>query len=116
MQTRDVFHAAMFYGDVLDWALEAIDILYRGDHVLVTLKGRVVRSLQGGSVRTAPQPHLRPRWLVSFVVDDMEQAVSAAMRAGGERPRPSSTWTPEGFSRVLQDPEGRLFSLAHRET
>ncbi|MEU0382623.1 VOC family protein [Streptomyces cyaneofuscatus] len=117
LQTRDVFDAAVFYGEVFGWAEEEdIDVIYRGDHVLVSLKDRVVLSLRGGGVQASPLAHLRPRWLVNFAVDDVERAVAAAMGAGGSRPQPSSTtWKPGGFSRTLQDPDGGLFTLAHRE-
>lgn len=117
LQTRDVFDAAVFYGEVLGWAGEEdIDVIYRDDHVLVKLRDRAILSLRGGGVQTSPLAHLRPRWLVNFAVDDVERAVSAAMSAGGRRPQPSSTvWTAKGFSRTLQDPDGGLFTLAHRE-
>ncbi|MEU4181353.1 VOC family protein [Streptomyces sp. NPDC026589] len=117
LQTRDVFDAAVFYGEVFGWADEAaIGVIYRDDHVLVELSGRVVLSLRGGGVHTSPLAHLRPRWLVNFAVDDVERAVFAAMSAGGGRPKPSSTtWTAKGFSRTLQDPDGGLFTLAHRK-
>ncbi|MGC5533683.1 VOC family protein [Streptomyces sp. SR-10] len=117
LQTRDVFEAAVFYGEVLGWTTEEdIDIDYRNDHVLVTLRDRVILSLRGGGVQTSPLTHLRPRWLVNFAVDDVERSISAAMSAGGSRPQPSSaTWTPKGFSRTLQDPDGGLFTLVHQE-
>ncbi|MFJ8888774.1 VOC family protein [Streptomyces sp. NPDC102402] len=117
LQTRDVFDAAVFYGEVLGWATEEeIDVVHRIDHVLVKLRGRVVLSLRGGGVRTSSLPDLRPRWLVTFAVDDVERAVAAAMKAGGGRPQLSSAaWASEGFSRTLQDPDGGLFALAHRE-
>lgn len=117
LQTCDVFDAAVFYGEVFGWADEpAIGVIYRDDHVLVELGGRVVLSLRGGGVHTSPLAHLRPRWLVNFAVDDVERAVLAAMSAGGGRPKPSATtWTAKGFSRTLQDPDGGLFTLAHRE-
>ncbi|MFE8978700.1 VOC family protein [Streptomyces cyaneofuscatus] len=116
LQTRDVFDAAVFYGEVLDWAAEDFEVIYRNDHVLVKLRDRVVLSLRGGGVQTSPLAHLRPRWLVNFAVDDVEIAVSAAMAAGGSKPQPSSAVrAPAGFSRTLQDPGGALFTLTHRE-
>ncbi|MEU8675300.1 VOC family protein [Streptomyces sp. NPDC048560] len=116
LQTRDVFDAAVFYGEVFDWATEpGMDIVYRDDHVLVERNGRAVLSLRGGGLEASEQPHLRPRWLVNFTVDDVEHAVVAALRAGGGRPHPpAATWASQGFSRTLQDPEGGLFTLTHR--
>ncbi|QKW47778.1 VOC family protein [Streptomyces microflavus] len=103
LQTRDVFDAAVFYGEVLGWAEEQdIDIDYRKDHVLVKLGGRVILSLRGGGVQTSTLAHLRPRWLVNFAVDDVERAVTAATRA-------------KGFTRTLQAPDGGVFTLAHHE-
>ncbi|MEU3703610.1 VOC family protein [Streptomyces anulatus] len=118
LQTRDVAEAAVFYGEVLGWITEEdIDIDYRDDHVLVKLRGRVIPSLRGGGVQTSPLAHQRPRWMVNFAVDDVERAISASMSAGASRPRPSpTTWTAEGFSRTLQDPDGGLFTLNHKES
>lgn len=118
LQTRDVFDAALFYGEVLGWAAEKdIDVVYRRDHVLLDLGGRTVLSLRGGGRAVAAHAHLRPRWLVSFGVDDVERAVAAAVEAGGSRPGPADIpWRPEGFSRTLRDPDGGLFSLTHRRT
>ncbi|MFH9749053.1 VOC family protein [Streptomyces anulatus] len=116
LQTRDVFEAAVFYGEVLDWTAEDFEVAYRNDHVLVKLGGRVVLSLRGGGVQTSPLAHLRPRWLVNFAVDDIESTVTAAVAAGGSKPQPSSAASvPGGFSRTLQDPDGGLFTLTHKE-
>ncbi|WP_097992548.1 VOC family protein [Streptomyces sp. f51] len=117
LQTRDVFDAAVFYGEVFGWAeSEDLDVAYRKDHVLVQLGGRVILSLRGGGVQTSPLAHLRPRWLVNFAVDDVERAVAAATSAGGARPEPSpATWAPSRFSRTLQDPDGGLFTLSQRD-
>ncbi|MFJ4126534.1 VOC family protein [[Kitasatospora] papulosa] len=116
LQTRSVFEAAVFYGEILGWtAAEDADIVYRNDHVLVKLKDRVILSLRGGGLQTSALPALRPRWLVTFAVTDVERSVTAAMKGGGSRPTlASATWAPKGFSRTLQDPDGGLFTLAPR--
>ncbi|MER7726892.1 VOC family protein [Streptomyces sp. NPDC096323] len=118
LQTRDVFEAAVFYGEVFGWADEpGIDVAYRRDHVLVERDGRPALSLRGGGVQTSAQPQTRPRWLVEFAVDDVERAVATAVGAGGAKPQlPASVWSPDGFSRVLQDPGGGLFTLMQRRT
>lgn len=113
LQTRDVFDAAMFYGEVFEWATESdIEVVYRHDHVEVERGRHAVLSLRGGGVQTSAQAHLRPRWLVTFAVDDVERAAAAAIDAGGSKPQPSAvSWAPQGFSRTLQDPDGGLFTL-----
>lgn len=117
LQTRDVFDAAVFYGEVFHWTDEpAIDLTYRRDHLLVERNGRAALSLRGGGLQTSAHPHLRPRWLVNFTVDDVERAAAAAIEMGGRRTQSSATpWTPTGFSRTLQDPDGALFTLTHRD-
>lgn len=116
LQTRDVFDAALFYGDVFGWdGAHGIDIAYRHDHVLVERDGQTVLSLRGGGVQTSDEAHVRPRWLVNFAVDDIERAVAAALAFGGSKhPPPAAPWAPEGFSRTLQDPGGGLFTLTRR--
>lgn len=116
LQTRDVFDAARFYGEVFGWATEAgIDVTYRHDHVVVERGNQPALSLRGGGAPSAEQPQLRPRWLVNFPVDDVERAVTAAIAAGGIRPQLSATsWAPKGFSRTLQSPDGGLFTLSCR--
>lgn len=116
LQTWDVFEAAVFYGGVFGWGDEpGIDVAYRRDHVLVERAGMQTVSLRGGGVRTSAQPQSRPRWMVNFVVDDVARAVATAVAAGGGKPQLSpSSWSPDGFSRTLQDPGGGLFTLTHR--
>lgn len=116
LQTRDVFDAAKFYGEVFGWATEAdVNVAYSDRHVVVERGGRPALSLHGGSALSGDQSHLRPRWLVNFPVADVERAVAAAIGAGGARPQLSATSrSPEGSSRTLQDPDGALFTLSYR--
>ncbi|MFD4029460.1 VOC family protein [Streptomyces sp. NPDC058637] len=118
LQTRDVFDAAKFYGEVFGWATEArIDVTYRRHHVGVEKDDRPALSLRSGGSPSAEQAQLRPRWLVNFPVDDVERAVDAAIKAGGTRPRlPAASWAPKGFSRTLQSPDGGLFTLSYRNS
>ncbi|MFH9613559.1 VOC family protein [Streptomyces pratensis] len=116
LQTRDVFDAAMFYGEVFEWGTESgIEVAYRHDHVEVDRGGQTVLTLHGGGVQTSVQAHLRPRWLVTFAVDDVERAAAAAIDAGGsETQRPAASWSAQGASRTLRDPDGGLFTLTRR--
>lgn len=118
LQTRDVFDAAAFYGEVFGWAVEPdIDVVHRDDHVLVEHGGRVALSLRGGGVQTSEHRHLRPRWLVNFAVDDVERAVATAVAAGAGLPGASAaSWAPKGYSRTLRDQDGGLFTLTRRES
>ncbi|MFF5661137.1 VOC family protein [[Kitasatospora] papulosa] len=114
--TRDVFDASVFYGGVFEWATEpGIQVVYRHDHVEVDQGRQTVLFLHGGGVQSSAQAHLRPRWQVTFAVDDVELAVAAALDAGGSKARTPTDPRPlRGFSRTLQDPEGGEFRLSHR--
>ncbi|MFD6425275.1 VOC family protein [Streptomyces sp. NPDC060198] len=116
LQTRNVFDAALFYGGVLGWAAEpGIKVTHQDDLVVVEAEGTAALTPRGGGAPGSGEPHLRPRWLVNFSVDDVEAAVAAAAREGGRRPRPPATsGTPKGFSRTLQNPTGGLFTPTHR--
>ncbi|MFE8009471.1 VOC family protein [Streptomyces sp. NPDC057418] len=116
LQTRDVFDASVFYGEVFEWATDPdIQVIYRHDHVEVDQGHQTVLFLHGGGVQASAQAHLRPRWQITFAVDDVERAVAAALDAGGSKPRtPTAPRSLPGFSRTLQDPDGGVFTLAHR--
>ncbi|QIQ06486.1 VOC family protein [Streptomyces liangshanensis] len=117
LRTRDAFAAAIFYGQVLQWAAEGapggtpgLDVHYEEDRVNVRDDGRTVCSLRGGAVGSAPDPRIRPRWQVSFRVPDVDAAEAAAVAAGGEVVAPASS-PPTGREATLRDPDGGMFTV-----
>ncbi|MEU9414602.1 VOC family protein [Streptomyces sp. NPDC051000] len=113
LRTRDAFAAAVFYGDVLDWACErpgCCDVSYEHDHVVIRRGHDTVARISGGAVEEAPDPQIRPRWHVHFDVPDLEAAVDTAVRLGGRTASPVQT---SGDSRrvALGDPDGALFTI-----
>lgn len=116
LRTRDAFAAAIFYAEVFDWASGTgrCEVDYQYEAVVVRVDGRTVATLRGGAVESAPDPHIRPRWHVSFSVDDVDDAAKTAVAAGGAiaiSPRDN----PFGRSAGLFDPEGGLFTVHSRE-
>ncbi|MER6217803.1 MULTISPECIES: VOC family protein [unclassified Streptomyces] len=94
LKARDAFAAAVFYGEVLDWAAErpgSLDVAYEQDHVVVRRGTRTVARIDAGAVEAAPDPHARPRWEVHFAVPDLDAAADRAVQAGGGIARPVST-------------------------
>ena len=72
LQTRDAFDAAIFYGEVLDWACErpgCCDVRYEHEEVVLRHGGHVVARLTSGAVEAAPDPSLRPHWHTHFTVE-----------------------------------------------
>ncbi|MFE6845349.1 VOC family protein [Streptomyces sp. NPDC057686] len=113
LRTRDAFAAAVFYGEVLDWACErpgCCDVSYEHGHVVVRRGRDTVALISGGAVEEAPDPQVRPRWHVHFHVPDLEVAVETAVRLGGRAVSPVHTRST-GRRITLSDPDGGLFTV-----
>ncbi|MGW8376639.1 VOC family protein [Streptomyces sp. ODS28] len=108
LRTRDAFAAAIFYGQLFDWAAEdgPCEVEYADETVRVRVGKHTVATLNGGAVESAPDPRVRPRWEVSFPVADVAGTVAAALDHGGSR----AEERPDGAA-VLCDPEGAFFTV-----
>ncbi|MEV7725354.1 VOC family protein [Streptomyces sp. NPDC087917] len=112
LRTRDAFAAAVFYGEVLDWACErpgCCDVSYEQGHVVVRRGRGTVARINGGAVEAAPDPLVRPRWHVHFHVPDLEAAIDTAARLGGRAVSPVRT-SFDSRAVTLSDPDGGLFT------
>ncbi|MGW6204232.1 VOC family protein [Streptomyces sp. NPDC055089] len=114
LMTRHAFEAAMFYAGIFDWAKPSggCTVEYAQDHVMVQVAGHTVATLRGGGVESAPDPKMRPRWVVDFHVEDSRAAAAAADAAGGQS---SPAPPPLGCSKdtyVIRDPGGALFTVS----
>ncbi|MEU1039477.1 VOC family protein [Streptomyces sp. NPDC005907] len=110
LHTRDAFDAAIFYGEVLDWASDragCCDVDYEENEVVLRSRGDVVARIHSGALGAAPEPTLRPHWQVHFAVDDVEACARAA-RAHGGSARQGGTGSTEA---VLSDPDGAHFTV-----
>ncbi|MFR9673676.1 VOC family protein [Streptomyces sp. TR06-5] len=117
LRTRDAFAAAMFYGEVLEWASErpgGCEVDYRNDAVTVEYGPNIVATIRGGGVESAPDPRVRPRWHVSFYVDDVDEAMRNGVEAGGSVAAPVED-APAGRSAMMRDRQGGLFTLTERK-
>ncbi|MGW4032295.1 VOC family protein [Streptomyces sp. NPDC004838] len=116
LRTRDAFDAAIFYGEILDWASECpgcCDVAFENDEVVLVSHGHVLARLSSGAQGAAPDPLLRPRWDVHFPVDDVEATVRAALGAGGAIL--DRRTTQEGADEAtVRDPDGALFTVTGR--
>ncbi|MDJ0343627.1 VOC family protein [Streptomyces sp. H10-C2] len=115
LRTRDAFDAAIFYGEVLDWACErpgCCEVEYEDQEVVLRSAGHVVARLSSGAVEAAPDPAVRPRWQVHFPVADVGACIRAAHKMGGTTVGQSSG--PDGGQATLRDPDGGLFTVTAR--
>ncbi|MFC9246142.1 VOC family protein [Streptomyces sp. NPDC057136] len=117
LRTRNAFDAAIFYGEVLDWASGnpgSCEVAYVKDEVIVRCEGRPLARISSGAVESAPDPMVRPHWQVQFPVADVEGTVTSALEHGGglvER-RP----VHHGSEATLRDPAGGLFTVTDVRT
>ncbi|MDH2390242.1 VOC family protein [Streptomyces sp. HNM0663] len=112
LRTRNAFDAAIFYGEVLDWASDrpgCCEVDYEEDEVVLRQHGFVVARLSSGATEEAPDPLIRPHWHVHFAVPDVEATVQAALRHGGLVLEQHGT--PEGSEATLRDRDGAMFSV-----
>ncbi|MBT2478846.1 VOC family protein [Streptomyces sp. ISL-94] len=114
LRTRDAFEAAIFYGEVLEWATGrpgCCEVSYEEDEVVLREAGEPVARLNSGPVDTrAPDPHLQPRWHVHFRVPDLDKAVETAEAHGGRALTPLASNATERWM-TLRDPDGAIFTL-----
>ncbi|MFF1926083.1 VOC family protein [Streptomyces sp. NPDC058221] len=112
LRTRNAFDAAIFYGEVLDWASGrpgSCEVSYEKDEVIVHCGGRQLARISSGAVEAAPDPLVRPHWQVNFPVTDMAAAVATAREHGGSLVEELSR--PGAREATLLDPDGGLFTL-----
>ena len=110
--STDAFAAALFYGDVLDWAAhdpDHLDMAWEHERVVLRVDGKETAALGTADERTDGPP-VRPHWHLSFAVDDLHRALVRAVRLGAVRVG-APVSTPYGDTAELQDPEGAPFSL-----
>lgn len=115
LRTRDALEAAIFYGQVLDWACGrrgSCQVDYERDEVVLRQEGHVLARLSSGAVETAPDPMIQPRWHVIFPVTDVSATVEAARRNGGFVLE--QRYTRDGEEATLRDPDGALFTVTCR--
>ncbi|MFJ1969724.1 VOC family protein [Streptomyces sp. NPDC087903] len=111
LHTRDAFDAAIFYGEVLDWASDrdgCCEVEYAGGEVVLRSGGDVVARIMSGALGSAPDPAIRPHWQVHFAVSDVAACTRAAEQHGG------SVLSKDGDEAVLRDPDGAQFTVTSR--
>jgi predicted enzyme related to lactoylglutathione lyase len=118
---RDVFEAAVFYGEVLDWARDRpgyCEVRYEHDSVVLRDAGCVAARIIPADVDPADggpadgsgaRSRKSPRWNLYFPVPDARAAASAASRYGGGT---IGDGVEPGFrSALLHDPHGAVFGV-----
>ncbi|MDO0929196.1 VOC family protein [Streptomyces sp. TG1A-8] len=111
LHTRDAFDAAIFYGEILDWASRTpgcCEVQYEGGEVVLRSRGDVVARIDSGAVEAAPDPSVRPHWQVHFAVADVAGCARTAEKHGG------SVLSENESEAILRDPDGAQFTVTSR--
>jgi predicted enzyme related to lactoylglutathione lyase len=111
LHTRDAFDAAIFYGEVLDWAAErpgCVEVRYEGDEVVLRSHGQLMARIESGALESAPDPTIRPHWQIHFRVADVAACARAAECHGG------SVLREDAEEAVLRDADGAQFTVTSR--
>ncbi|MFF9625210.1 VOC family protein [Streptomyces griseosporeus] len=111
LHTRDAFDAAIFYGEILDWASDrpgCCEVHYEGGEVVLRSRGDIVARIESGALEAAPDPTIRPHWQVHFSVPDVAACAREAERHGG------SVLGKAVDEAVLRDADGAQFTVTSR--
>lgn len=111
LKSADAFEAAIFYGQVLDWASArpgCCEVGYENDEVVLLQEGRILARLGSDGTQEAADPAEQPRWDVCFAVADPQSTVRAALSQGGSVVRRASHDSP---ATTLCDPQGGAFTV-----
>ncbi|MEU8973977.1 VOC family protein [Streptomyces monashensis] len=113
LHTRDAFDAALFYGEILDWASGkpgCCEVEYEGGEVVLRSQGDIVARIDSGAVESAPDPSVRPHWQIHFAVADVLGCARTAEKHGG------SVLSEAEDEAILRDPDGAQFTVtSHRQ-
>ncbi|MFD3658521.1 VOC family protein [Streptomyces sp. NPDC058620] len=112
LTTPKPFEAALFYGEILDWASERpgfCEVGYEHDDVVLRDDGRVAALITAGAEDGLTFPGCGPRWNVHFPVRDVEVALKTAVRHGGLVLERRISAHEDGAT--LRDPGGAVFCV-----
>ena len=98
--TEKAVTAAAFYGELFGWDVEKV----REDSYAIHHQGRLIASIS--KIDSADPGVNESFWLVGIAVADLDKAVNAASRLGGEVREPVRAVEGYGRFAVIADPQG----------
>lgn len=99
----DVESAKRFYGEVLGWKIEEVN-MPSGTYNMIYVDGESI----GGII---PRSGAAPAWGVYVTVGDVDDVASKVEQWGGKRLSPISEAPGVGRFCVVQDPQGAQFTV-----
>ena len=113
--TPDPATAARFYGELLGWTTEVVDMGEgMGDYTVFHVEGGNEQGIAGAV--TPPMEGMPPAWLVYFIVDDCDAAAALAAEQGGTVMGAPMDIPGTGRLVPVQDPQGAMFAVMTPES
>jgi len=106
LNTTDPAKAKAFYGALLDWKLEDMDM---GGGMIYTMIG--VGEGTGGGMMKHPMPGAPSLWIPYILVSDVAGSTQKAKDAGGTIIKDVSEVPNMGSFSIIQDPTGGVIGL-----
>ena len=110
LNTTDHGKAKSFYGDLLDWELEDVDM---GDMTYTMIK---VGEGTGGGIMQHPMEGEPSIWIPYVLVDDLEAATAKAEDLGATIIKDNQEVPNMGWFSIIQDPTGGVIGLWKAKT
>lgn len=107
LMTRDATAATGFYGELLGWRFETMDMPQGAYHVI-----KVGETSIGGIMGPVPDaPPMPPAWGCYVTVDDVDALAGRVSTLGGRVLVPPMDIPGVGRFTVIQDPQGAMLNL-----
>ena len=103
--TPDVSAAADFYGKLLGWGTQSMDMGDAGEYTVFTIGDDGV-----GGATPPPMEGIPPLWNVIFAVDDADACAATAKSSGGQVMQEPFDM-PIGRAATIADPQGAVFQV-----
>jgi len=107
LTTADVTAAKGFYGELLDWQFQDIDV----DGMTYTMIKSADKELGGMMATPAEAQGMPPAWGAYVTVDDVDARAARVEQLGGKVFVPPQDIPDVGRFTVIQDPQGATLML-----
>jgi predicted enzyme related to lactoylglutathione lyase len=104
LMTRDVEHAKRFYRDIIGWSFEPMEMPGGGTYWCAMLDGKPVAGLF--SLASPEFDGVPESWMSYLAVDDVDQRVAKAVKAGAKLIKPIFDVPGVGRIAILMQPGG----------
>jgi uncharacterized protein len=112
LSTTDIDKALPFYKDVLGWEARRSPMPSGPDYIEFQVDGESVAG--GWAMDPAQMAGAPSRWMVYFLVDDVDAAFRTAIDNGAHEVNAPQSY-PGGTFAIVTDPQGAPFGLLHQE-